>query len=461
MSVLTTIKQGQSRGDKIRRTTLLTAAALIPVTLIFLAIFPVSPAVETNRLAPTIVIPNVPGGIGEGARLTSEDAVPDPRAAVVRPRGVGAIGALILAATLLLLYAYRRRSYILYWSLGWAFSAAFLGLMSRGYATGGQARAAVALAHLFTLGTAALFLLGADRLRGRNAVKRRHVGGAFLILLAWYIVGPPLVGIQSGLLLPGYVLATGMASVNAFLFYRVFREQRMLGAAVAALTQVGLAALSVNFLLEISRLTSSSEYALQMFFISVLLHTFLALGMHLVVFEDMTLELRKANRSLEEAQEELLRLAITDPLTGCHNRRFLDQVVEHELERHRRYQIPMSLLFADVDRFKGINDTYGHDAGDRVLEYVAQFLRRHVREADYVFRWGGDEFLVMLSCTEREAQQKARLLKNRFGGDPEAAELPPGVTLSVGCVEVPPDTVDLAPFVREADLRMYKDKASL
>ena len=97
-------------------------------------------------------------------------------------------------------------------------------------------------------------------------------------------------------------------------------------------------------------------------------------------------------------------MVITDPLTGCRNRRFFDEIIGRELQRHRRYGIPMSLLFVDVDRFKAINDTLGHDAGDRVLREVAAFLLSNIREADYVFRWGGDEFLVLLSCEEDEAR---------------------------------------------------------
>src|SRR5207247_2534147 len=97
-------------------------------------------------------------------------------------------------------------------------------------------------------------------------------------------------------------------------------------------------------------------------------------------------------------------------------------------------------------------------AGDRVLQYVARFLKRHIREADYVFRWGGDEFLVLITCGEDEARRKAAMLKTTFDAAPEAEELPPGIGLSVGWVEVPSGTRDLLPLVNEADTRMYKDK---
>src|SRR5207302_1947263 len=137
-----------------------------------------------------------------------------------------------------------------------------------------------------------------------------------------------------------------------------------------------------------------------------------ALGIHLLIFEDMTYELRQTNRRLEAAQEELLQAAITDPLTGCHNRRFLEQVIDRELQRHERFKLPLSLLFIDIDRFKAINDTLGHAAGDRVLQYVARFLHRHIREADYIFRWGGDEFLILITCAGEDARRKALALKS-------------------------------------------------
>ena len=94
-----------------------------------------------------------------------------------------------------------------------------------------------------------------------------------------------------------------------------------------------------------------------------------------------------------------------------------------------------------------------------MLQYVSRFLRRHIREADYVFRYGGDEFLALITCTAEEAQRKAALLKTAFDAAPEAADLPPGIGLSVGSIEVPQGATDLMPLIREADRRMYDDKA--
>src|SRR6185503_17404847 len=160
---------------------------------------------------------------------------------------------------------------------------------------------------------------------------------------------------------------------------------------------------------------------------NAILYALAMLGLHLLVFEDMTYELRVTNRRLAAVQHELLQAAITDPLTSCHNRRFLEEVTDRELQRHSRFKLPLALLFIDINRFKAINDTLGHEAGDHVLQYVARFLKKHIREADYVFRYGGDEFLVLITCTGDEAKRKGIALKAAFETALDAANLPPGL----------------------------------
>ena len=96
-------------------------------------------------------------------------------------------------------------------------------------------------------------------------------------------------------------------------------------------------------------------------------------------------------------ETELEQMATRDPLTGLLNRREMSRVLDEELQRARRYQRPMAVLWVDFDHFKDVNDTYGHAAGDAVLEYVASTLVEHVRESDIVGRIGGDEFAVILA----------------------------------------------------------------
>ena len=167
------------------------------------------------------------------------------------------------------------------------------------------------------------------------------------------------------------------------------------------------------------------------------------------------------NRRLANLQaDDLYQLAVTDPLTGCYNRRFFDEVIDRELAHHHRYGVPLSLLFLDVDQFKAVNDSLGHEAGDRVLQAVASFLKRHVRRSDHLFRWGGDEFLILIWGTQRDATQMGAQLKAAFGALRDTSQLPPTLGLSVGCAEVSPDTTDMASVISEADQQMYEDRNS-
>jgi diguanylate cyclase (GGDEF)-like protein len=233
----------------------------------------------------------------------------------------------------------------------------------------------------------------------------------------------------------------------------------MLGAAVVGVALILVSASHVWIVLQVA--TPNDERVTSALIFDLVLYLIAALGMQLMTFEDMTWELRRTNRRLEAAQSKLRRMVITDPLTGCRNRRFFDEIIGRELQRHNRYAIPMSVLFVDVDRFKAVNDTLGHDAGDRVLREVAAFLLSNIREADYVFRWGGDEFLVLLSCAEEEATSRGLTLQTDFARYAIAASLPAGVGLSIGCAEVAADAENVMSVIKIADERMYENKRLL
>lgn len=108
------------------------------------------------------------------------------------------------------------------------------------------------------------------------------------------------------------------------------------------------------------------------------------------------LERRKLIRENDRLFKEVQRLAMTDQLTGLFNRHKLNDFLESEVERARRYGRPLSLIMFDLDDMKTINDTFGHTAGDAVLKLVADAIREHVRRVDLPARFGGDEFLVLL-----------------------------------------------------------------
>ncbi len=137
--------------------------------------------------------------------------------------------------------------------------------------------------------------------------------------------------------------------------------------------------------------------------------------------EDLYMEMF-IDRYIGEIIRELKFLADFDSLTGIYNRRKIEDIFMLEVERARRYKKPISVLFIDIDNFKEINDTYGHKRGDQVLRHVASLIRQELRSTDYVGRFGGEEFLVILPETRPEeavrvAERIRRIVEEAdFGG---------------------------------------------
>jgi diguanylate cyclase (GGDEF)-like protein len=374
---------------------------------------------------------------------------------LVNPRGLAGSSAILVAGLLLLIFLYRRRRYILYWAAGWSLIAASMFIASR--PVGGVKLAAFlyGLSQFLGIMAALVFVVSADAYRSRPRFRRGYATGLLPILI-WFTLAPLGTDRIETVFAPGHLLMGGAIGAAGVAHMSLLRHQRLLGALLSGSMMIVTAGAHLWIAYYVP--SPSSEALSHAMLLMTVVFILMALGMQLMTFEDMTYELRVTNRRLESAQGELRQMVTTDALTGCRNRRHFDEVIGRELQRHRRYQIPLSIMFIDIDRFKAVNDTLGHDAGDRVLQTVAIFLVKHVREADYVFRWGGDEFLILISCREEQALRKAGELRTAFSMSGETSGLPDGVGLSIGCVEVPPDTTDIGALMNLADARMYAAK---
>jgi diguanylate cyclase (GGDEF)-like protein/PAS domain S-box-containing protein len=156
-------------------------------------------------------------------------------------------------------------------------------------------------------------------------------------------------------------------------------------------------------------------------------------------------------------QEEVAQLAHFDVLTGLPNRRNFDVVLPQEIARSARYGAPLSLAMGDLDLFKIVNDTFGHQAGDAVLKRLAELIRKGLRRSDYVARWGGEEFTILLPETKLDV---AEMLLNRLRaniGNQVIPEIERVVTMSFGVAAyTKPDTPE--DLLNRVDHALYQSK---
>lgn len=160
--------------------------------------------------------------------------------------------------------------------------------------------------------------------------------------------------------------------------------------------------------------------------------------------------------------EQLNRLAITDPLTGLFNYRKLDRDIRRETVRSRRYNHSFSFIMSDIDHFKAVNDTYGHQVGDVILREVARTLDENRREVDRVYRYGGEEFAILLPETE---WHDAEILADKLRANIESLrvmvdgyEKPLSVSMSMGVADYPYDSQEAEGVVACADQALYAAK---
>ncbi|BCA78952.1 diguanylate cyclase [Desulfuromonas sp. AOP6] len=172
-------------------------------------------------------------------------------------------------------------------------------------------------------------------------------------------------------------------------------------------------------------------------------------------------KIKSLQDSLKKSNEMLLRLSNTDPLTQLYNRRFLTDALEREMNRSTRNNSPVTLVMLDIDHFKKVNDTYGHQRGDLILKVVADLLMSKMREYDLAARFGGEEFALVLPETTLkqgvEAAERLRLACSELLFPDELSELE--LTISLGVAAFPhPDIHTLDDLIREADYALYRAK---
>ncbi|HUP91194.1 MAG TPA: sensor domain-containing diguanylate cyclase [Solimonas sp.] len=171
------------------------------------------------------------------------------------------------------------------------------------------------------------------------------------------------------------------------------------------------------------------------------------------VFHDVTEQKRR--------EERLYQRATRDPLTGLYNRGHFTELATQELERARRFSEPLSVALLDIDHFKKVNDTHGHEAGDRAIQAIARCCTEGIRKIDFVGRIGGEEFVLVLPRANKEpAFEMAQRLRLKVtevrlaGTDGQEFTL----AVSIGIASLRPNTRDLAELLRNADAALYRAK---
>ena len=166
---------------------------------------------------------------------------------------------------------------------------------------------------------------------------------------------------------------------------------------------------------------------------------------------------------LLEKTQRLEQLAMTDNLTGLHNRRHFFEMAEKEFQRARRYKRPMTAMMLDIDRFKKVNDTYGHAVGDQVLRGVAARCRESLREANLLARYGSDEFVVLLlECDLEAAERVATRMHRRTAAAPIETDAGPlSIGVSTGCANLVDDCANLQSLIALADASLFLAKKGL
>jgi diguanylate cyclase (GGDEF)-like protein len=173
--------------------------------------------------------------------------------------------------------------------------------------------------------------------------------------------------------------------------------------------------------------------------------------------QEIISELDALTGKLSQNEKNLEQLTVVDPLTCVYNRRYFGDRLKEEFKRFIRYNTLFSIAIVDVDHFKKINDTYGHQMGDVVLKDIARILKENSRETDIVARYGGEEFVILYTCTDKIGSQihleRLRTTIENFS----FPDIPQNVTVSIGVSDAT-GKIAAEDVVRDADSALYSAK---
>jgi diguanylate cyclase (GGDEF)-like protein len=360
-----------------------------------------------------------------------------------------------------LLRTFRPR-FLYYWSAGWCCMALALAGLLAAFALPALRPVAHPLYCFFEYAAGYLWIAGCRNLDGRHPLARRDwrlcVPAALIaVLLPWF------AGNLNGLMVVHALLMACLFATSFAVLYATRRHAQGTGVGVMMAALFVLTVDSLQYApvcaygywtgayVPLPHMKYSALYDL-------MLEMLLAFGMVMVVMEFIRQELEAANHELRSAGSRLQQLAQRDPLTGALNRLAFDTLLR-EARDDGSFAGCVALL--DIDNLKPINDTLGHAAGDRAIQLVARTVRSVIRPDDLLFRWGGDEFLVMWlgPLPEADAAQRLERLNEELARNARASgeEYPHDPSVSFG-VATFTDCGGVSAAVQRADERMYARK---
>jgi len=370
-----------------------------------------------------------------------------------------------------------RRRFLYYWAVGWcalslALSALLIGFAIENVGSFGQTWK-WAFFSLYCFGEYAagfMWIAGCRNMVTDYRLSPRDWSWAFpavavAVLLPFSV--SQISGKFDGLMIVHSLLMACLFATAFAILYAGRNGARVVGAGVGVM-MAALFVLAVDFL-QYAPLCGYSQWIgrEQVFphlkycsLYDLMLEMLLAFGMVMVVMDHVQQELEEANRELRTTGSRLRQLAQCDPLTGALNRHAFDALMREAREERGPFTGCVAIL--DIDNLKPINDTHGHPIGDRAIQLVAQTVRTIIRPDDLLFRWGGDEFLVLWLGQLKEADAARRLerLNEELQKNAQAAGIDWAIEPSVSCgLSTFSDVNGLEPAIQRADAQMYQRKS--